>query len=56
MSIPKHDNPFEPEPPSVLDQHGHDRLLDKLIEKHGSPRFDLTPEITAATRVARSAA
>jgi hypothetical protein len=38
-------------PPSVFDRHGRDRLLDKLIAKHGEPRYDIAPEIAAWARV-----
>jgi hypothetical protein len=37
-------------PPSVLDRHGVDRLLMRLIAKHRTPRADIAREITAATR------
>jgi hypothetical protein len=40
-------------PPSVLDKRGNDRLLPALIAKHHEPRYDIAPEITAATRVTK---
>jgi hypothetical protein len=37
-------------PPSVLDRQGIDRLLVMLIAKHHEPRYDIAPQIMAATR------
>jgi hypothetical protein len=38
---------------SVLDEHDVDQLLQKLRAVHGEARFDLPPELVAATRTAR---
>jgi hypothetical protein len=36
----------------VLDFHDVDRLLEKLRSVHGEPRYDVAPELEAATRAA----
>jgi hypothetical protein len=38
---------------SVLDEHDVDQLLQKLRAVDGEARFDLAPELVAATRTAR---
>ena len=48
-----HDNVCEVPLLSVLDEQDVDQLLQKLRVVHGEARFDLAPELVAATRTAR---
>lgn len=41
----------EPPPPSTLDQHGRDPLLDRLIAEHHEPRFDIAPQLQTEARL-----
>jgi hypothetical protein len=48
-----HDNVYEVPLLSVLDEDDVDQLLQKLCVVHREARFDLAPELVAATRTAR---
>jgi hypothetical protein len=37
---------------SVFDSHGADRLLERLLKVHREPRYDIAPEIAAASQAA----
>jgi hypothetical protein len=44
------DQIIEAPPPSTIDQHGRDLLLERLVDYHGDRRPDIAPQLLQAPR------